>query len=59
MLDMSRFLKFEMISLIKAVSWLLLRGIESFEVRMTSSNMGMLMERGAWSEDKQFSGCME
>jgi len=48
---MSRFLKFKMISWIKAVSWSLLGGIESFEVRITSSNMGMSMERGAWSED--------
>jgi len=51
MSDVSKFLKFEMISSIKDVSWSLFGGIENFEVWME-----ILMERGAWSEDRQFLG---
>jgi len=45
-----------MISSIKDVSWSLFGGIENFEVWMTSLWMEISMERGAWSEDRQFLG---
>ena len=54
--DVFKFLKFLMISPIKAVSWLLFGGIENFEVWITSSKIGILMEKGAWLEDNQFLG---
>jgi len=51
-LDVSRFLKFEMISSIKAVFCSLFGWIDSFEVQTTFSSMGILMERGVWLEDR-------
>ena len=46
-LDMSRFLKFEMTSSTKVVSYLLFCGIDNLEVQTISSSMGILMERRA------------
>ena len=45
-LDISRFLKFDMTSLTKAVSCSLFCGIDDLEVQTISSSMGILMERG-------------
>jgi len=56
MSDVSKFLKFKMISSIRDISWLLFGGIKNFEVWMTSSWMEISMKRGAWSEDKQLLG---
>jgi len=46
-LDVSRFLKFEMTSSTKAVSCLLFCGIDNLEVQTISLSMGILIERGA------------
>ena len=56
MLDMSRFLKINMTSSTKAISYLLFCGIDSLEVLTISSAMGMVIVRGAWSEERQLSG---
>jgi len=47
MLDVFMFLKFEIISSINAVSWSLFGTSESLDVWMTSSEIGISMERGA------------
>ena len=46
-LDMSKFLKFEMMSSINADSWLLFGAKVSFNVWMISSNKGISTEREA------------
>jgi len=50
MLKVSRFWKIEMISLMKAFSCSLFCWIESFEVVMNLFAMGMVTDRGAWSD---------
>ena len=59
MFDVSTILKFKIMSLINAVSCLLLGTRVSFDVWIISSKIGISIERGAWSEDKQESGRME
>jgi len=44
---MFMFLKFEIMSSMNAVSWLLFGASESLDVWMTSSEIGISMERGA------------
>ena len=51
-LVISRFLKIEMISLTNVVSCSLFGGIDNLEVLMNSSTIGMVMMRGAWSENR-------
>jgi len=46
-LDVSRFLKFDMTSSTKVVSCLLFCRIDDLEVQTISSSMGIMMERGA------------
>ena len=58
-LDVSIVLKFEITSLINSVSCLLLGLIASLDVWIISLKIGMLIKRGAWSEDRQESGRME
>ena len=58
MLDVSKCLKFKIMSWMKAVSCSLFGAKVSFDVCMISSVIGMLIERGAWSEDNQDSGRM-
>ena len=55
-LVVSRFLKIEMISLTNVVSYLLFGGINNLEVLMNSLTIGMVMMRGAWSENRRQSG---
>ena len=59
MLLVFRDLKFEITSSINAFSWSLLGRIVNFENWTTSLMMGISMERGAWSEENQFSGRMQ
>ena len=51
--DVSRDLKLEIISLMNANSRLLLGGMVNFNDWMVSLKIGMLIERGAWSEDNR------
>ena len=51
--DVSRDLKLEIMSLMNANSRLLLGGMVKFNGWTTSSKIGMLIERGAWSEDNR------
>ena len=50
MLEVSKFLKDEMTSLMNAFSCSLFCWIDSFEVLMISSTMGIMMDEGAWSD---------
>ena len=59
MFDVSNVLKFEIMLLINAVSCLLLGTRVSFNVWIISLKIGISIERGAWSEDKQELGRME
>ena len=59
MFDVSNVLKFKITSLINAVSCLLLGTRVSFDIWIISSKIGILIERGAWSEDKRESGRIE
>ena len=59
MLRVSRFWNTEMISLIKAFFYLLFCWIKSFEVVMNSFAIGIVMDRGAWSDVSRQSEWME
>ena len=59
MLRVSRFWKTEMASLMKTFSCSLFCWIESFEVVMNSFTMGMVTDRGAWSDVSCQLGWME
>ena len=59
MFDVSSVLKFEITSLINAVSCSLLGTRVSFDVWVISSKIEISIERRVWSEDKQESGRME
>jgi len=59
MFAVSNVLKFEITLLINVVSCSLLGTMVSFDVWIISSTIGISIERGAWSEDKQGSGRME
>jgi len=52
MFDVSNVLKFKITLLINAVSCLLLGTRVSFDIWIISSKIGILIEKGAWSEDK-------
>ena len=51
--DVSRDLKLEIMSLMNANSQSLLGGMVKFNEWTTSLKIGMLIERGAWSEDNR------
>jgi len=51
-------MKFEITSSMNAFSWLLLGEIVNFDNEKISSIMGITMESGAWSEERQLSGEM-
>ena len=59
MLDIFIVLKFKMMSSMNVFSWSLFRARESFEVRMISSKIGMMIERRAWSDKGRELGRME
>ena len=59
MLDVSKFLKDKMTSSKNAFSTLLFCWIESFEVLMILSSIGMIMVKGAWSDMRRQSEWME
>ena len=59
MLDVSKHLKFKMMSWMKAVSWSLFGARVNFDVWMISSDMVMSIKKRAWSEDNQDSGRIE
>ena len=51
-------MKFEITSSMNAFSWLLLGEIVNFDNEKISSMMGITMESGVWSEERQLSGEM-
>ena len=57
--EVSNILKFEIMSLINLVSCLLLGVIVSLDILMISSKIGISIESGVWSEDRQESGRMK
>ena len=59
MLDMSKVLKFEMMSLMKLDSWLLFGVKISFDIWTISSDKEIMTVRGVWSEDKRDSRRIE
>jgi len=59
MFAVSNVLKFKIMSLINVVSCSLLGTMVSFDIWIISSTIGILIERGVWSEDKRDSGRME
>ena len=59
MLRVFRFLKTEMTSLINAVSCLLFCWIKSFKVLIVSSTIGMVIDKGVWSDVSHQLGWIE
>ena len=58
-LVVSKFLNFEMMSLMNADSCSLFGAKDSFDIWTISLNRGMTTKRGAWPDDNQDSGIIE